>query len=198
LSGHVIVRITNTNPPSNAVLSGIFFDSVNGAPPSSGTAAFVTMDTITRGDWKGVYGADGYNVIDDSSSYPADVNVTPTGNSSYVWVGSTSDPRGMQKGTVNDRIAACWYSSGSFSIDLSFSDSNIHQAAFYILDWDNYYGRSQRIDILDVNNNVLDTRSVSAFTGGQYLVWNLSGHVVVRITNTNPPSNAVLSGILFR
>jgi hypothetical protein len=67
-----------------------------------------------------------------------------------------------------------------------------------MLDWDNYLGRSQRIDILDANNNLLDTRSISSFTGGQYLVWNLSGHIILRITNTTPPSNAVLSGIFFR
>jgi len=54
------------------------------------------------------------------------------------------------------------------------------------------------VDILDSNNNVLDSRNVSGFVNGQYLVWNLSGHLTVRITNTNGSSNAVLSGIMFR
>jgi hypothetical protein len=54
------------------------------------------------------------------------------------------------------------------------------------------------VDILDGNNTLLDSRAASSFINGQYLVWNLSGHVVVRITNTNPPSNAVLSGLFFR
>jgi subtilisin family serine protease len=198
LSGHVIIRITNTNPPSNAVLSGIFFGGGGGnaVPPTTGTASFVKTDTTTQGTWKGSYGAEGYNVINDSISYPAYVNVTPTGNASYVW-GPTSDVRGMQKAFVNERIAACWYSSASVNIDLSFNDSNPHQVALYMLDWDNYLGRTQRVDILDTNNTVLDTRSVGAFTGGIYLAWNLSGHVIIRITNTNPPSNAVLSGIFF-
>jgi hypothetical protein len=54
-----------------------------------------------------------------------------------------------------------------------------------MIDWDNR-GRSDRVDILDVNNNVLDTRTVSSFVGGQYLVWNLTGHVIVRITTLQP------------
>jgi subtilisin family serine protease len=201
LSGHVIVRISSTGSP-NAVLSGILFGTGSGSPPPppppASSAAFVKADATTQGTWKGVYGADGYNVINDSASYPSYVNVTPSGNSSWVWVSSTSDPRGLQKGTLTDRIAACWYSSSSFNLDVSFTDGNTHQVAFYMLDWDNFYGRTQRIDILDPGNNVLDTRSISSFTGGQYLVWNLSGHVIVRITNTNPSSNAVLSGIFFR
>jgi len=35
-----------------------------------------------------------------------------------------------------DRIAANWYSSGSFTIDLAFHDSNTHQVAVYLVDWD--------------------------------------------------------------
>jgi hypothetical protein len=89
--------------------------------------------------------------------------------------------------------------SDSFTIDLAFNDSNLHQVALYLLDWDTYSGgRVERIDILDVNGNVLDMRSASSFVNGQYLVWSLSGHVLVRITNTNPSGNAVLSGLFFR
>jgi hypothetical protein len=83
-------------------------------------------------------------------------------------------------------------------VDVNFHDTNTHQVALYLLDWDSFYGRTERVDILDANNTILDSRSVSSFVNGLYLVWNLSGHVVVRITNTNPPSNAVLSGLFFR
>ncbi len=189
LSGHVTVRVTNTN--SNAVVSGLFF-GVGGA---TATASFVKTDTTTTGSWKGAYGSDGYNVIGDSVSTPSYVSVTPSGNSTYVWNASTADVRALQKASATDRLAGCWYTSTSMTIDLRFDDSNTHQVAFYLLDWDNYSGRTERIDILDSNNNVLDTRSVSNFVGGEYLVWNLSGHVIVRVTNTN--SNAVVSGLFF-
>jgi hypothetical protein len=66
----------------------------------------------------------------------------------------------------------------------------------YLLDWEGG-GRTERVDILDANGNVLDTRPVSSFANGQYLVWNLSGHVVARITNTNASANGVVSGLFF-
>ncbi len=196
LSGHVTARITNLNGPANAVLSGLFFG--NGAGPAN-TAAFVRADATTGGSWKGVYGSEGFNVIADSASYPAYASVTPSANLSYIWAGSASEPRDLQKGSAADRIAACWYSDTSFNVDLAFSDANTHQVAFYFLDWDTYQGgRVQRVDLVDPTGKVLDTRTVSSFSSGVYLVWNLSGHVTARFTNLNAPANAVLSGLFFR
>jgi subtilisin family serine protease len=192
LSGHVIIRITNASV--NAVVSGIFFGGGTATQPSGGTAAFVKTDTTTQGGWKGAYGGDGYNVINDSASYPAYATVTPSGFNSYVWASSTGDVRALQKVTQSDRLAACWYTLGASTIDLAFKDSNTHQVALYLLDWDPAQ-RVEKIDILDASNNVLDTRTVSGFSGGQYLVWNLSGHVIIRITNASV--NAVVSGIFF-
>jgi hypothetical protein len=44
---------------------------------------------------------------------------------------------------------------------------------------------------------VLDTRTLSAFNGGKYLVWNLRGHVTLRVTK-QVGGNSVISGVLFR
>jgi streptogramin lyase len=157
-------------------------------PAPTGTAAFLRTDTTTGGSWRTAYGADGYNVIGDLANYPAYVTVTSSGNSQYTWTSSTSDPRALQKASSTaDRIAACQYSATSFSADLKFSDTNTHQVALYLLDWDLFVGgRSERVDILDENGNVIDSHSVSGFANGGYLVWNLSGHVIIRITNTGP------------
>jgi subtilisin family serine protease len=198
LSGHVAVRITNTNAGSNALLSAILFGgSASGAPSA---ATFVKSDATTSGAWHGVYGLDGYNIMGNAASYPAYVAVTPSGNATVTWSGSTSDPRAPQKAPpATDRIAACWVTATSMTVDINFTDGNAHQFALYLMDWDHDGGgRSERVDILDGSGNVLDTRSASGFGNGQYLVWNGTGHVVVRLTNTNASSNAIMNGLFFR
>jgi hypothetical protein len=173
--------------------------ALGGSSPPLATATFVKTDTSTSGSWKGAYGTDGYIVMGDTASTPAYATVTPSGNLSYTWAGSTSDSRALQKATSpTDRIAACWYNSTPFSIDLMLNDNAPHQVALYFLDWDDYLHRSERIDILDANNTLLDSRTVTSFVNGQYLVWNVSGHVTIRITNTNSLSNAVVNGVFFR
>jgi len=162
------------------------------------SAVFVKTDTTTQGSWKSVYGSQGANVIGDSASYPSYVIVTPSANTNYLWAASTIDVRAPLKlSSTTVRVAGCWYSSGVFTIDLNFTDGQTHQVALYALDFDTSNRRSEKIDILDAHGALLDTRPVSSFTGGQYLVWNLSGHVIVRVTNTTPAFNAVASGLFF-
>ncbi len=190
LSGHVQLRLTGTAGP-NAVLNGLFFST--SASPTA-TAQFIKLDSTTQGTWKGVYGADGYNVINNAISYPAYVTPVPTGNSSYTWP-ATTDVRALQQANSGSRIAAVWYAASSFTIDLPFSGTQVYQMAVYCLDFDNE-GRAQRLDILDTNNNVLDSRSLTDMSGGVWVVWNLSGHVQLRLTGTAGP-NAVLNGLFF-
>jgi hypothetical protein len=170
--------------------------TLNPVGTTTGTATFQALDTTTEGTWKGVYGGDGYNVINDRVAYPSYVTVTPSGQNSHTWAGSTTDVRALSKASSStDRIAATWFSSSSFLIDLAFKDTAQHQLAIYCLDWDTT-SRAERIDILDTNGVLLNTQNVSNFHNGQYLVWQLSGHVQVRVTNTGN-SNAVISGLFF-
>jgi hypothetical protein len=78
---------------------------------------------------------------------------------------------------------------------MAFSDTAQHRLAIYCLDWDEL-SRSQTISILDgTSNAVLDSRSVTNFSAGEWVVWNVSGHVIVQVSNTGP--NAVISGLFF-
>ncbi|MCI0628352.1 MAG: hypothetical protein L0387_42995, partial [Acidobacteria bacterium] len=118
------------------------------------------------------------------------------GQSNYTWAGSTTDLRALQKGAASDRIASTWYSTSSFDIDINLTDGNWHQVGIYCLDWDNN-GRAQRVDILDaVSGTVLNNVNLAAFSNGQYLIWNLKGHVKLRITRTAGHSS-VVSGLFF-
>jgi len=81
-------------------------------------------------------------------------------------------------------------------VDLNFSDSAVHQVAFYFVDWDSY-GRNLRVQVLDANGNVLSTQNLTSFVNGAYLVWNLTGHVKLQVTNQGG-GNPVLSGIFLQ
>jgi hypothetical protein len=71
--------------------------------------------------------------------------------------------------------------------------------ALYLLDWDQYGGgRNEQVQILDATTgNVLSTESAANFANGEYLVWNVSGDIEVRVTNLNNSSNAVLNGLFL-
>ena len=72
-----------------------------------------------------------------------------------------------------------------------------HPVALYLLDWDGNGGRGERVDIVDaVSGKVLDSQTAAGFNGGEYLVWDLGGRVLVRVTKLSGP-NAVLSGLFF-
>jgi len=163
----------------------------------SSAANFVTADTNTEGSWHGVYGADGYSVANDSQSIPSYATFAVQNPSSYTWVASTTDPRALQNGSNTGRIASTWYLSGTFSFDVNLTDGNLHQFALYALDWD-VSGRSETIQVVDANTGaVLDTRTLSNFNNGVYLVWNISGHVKINVI-WNTGANAVVSGAFFK
>jgi RHS repeat-associated protein len=191
LKGHVKLKVTKL-AGTNAVISGLFFEADN-------NASFITTDTTTQGNWKGTYGSDGYNVVNDAASYPSYATVSVSGQSAYSWNSSTTDARALLKAaSTTDRIAACWYSYTNFTIDVNLTDGNTHKVAVYLLDWENA-ARNSTIEVLDATSNaVLDTRNLSSYAGGKYLVWNLHGHVKLKLSHVSPTGlNAVLSGLFF-
>ena len=95
--------------------------------------------------------------------------------------------QGLAKSGGTDRIASTWFSATSFDIDINLTDGNWHQIAFYCLDWDSNDTRIQTVEVLDaVSGTVLDSRSLSDFSNGRYLIWNLAGHVKIRATKLGP------------
>jgi hypothetical protein len=112
---------------------------------------FLGTDTSTHGGWSGSLGADGKNVIGDSSSYPSYATVTPLGTTTFTWASSTSDTRALQKlSNTSDRIAAGWYAWNSMDINIMQTGGSAHQMAIYCLDWDTSI-RTERIDIMELN-----------------------------------------------
>src|SRR5712664_430300 len=164
---------------------------------SNGAVAnFTGTDTSTQGSWHGVYGADGYSVANDTQSLPSYASFAVQNQQNYTWTSSTTDPRALQTGSGTGRIASTWYNGSTFTFDVNFTDGTTHRFALYALDWDST-ARAESIQIVDANSGaVLDTRNISLFNNGIYLIWNLSGHVKIYVTRT-AGSNAVISGAFF-
>ena len=162
-------------------------------------ATFVNTDTSTQGNWHGVYGADGYSVANDSQNIPSYATLAVQNQNNWTWAASTTDPRALQTGSGTGRIAATWYGNSPFGFDVNLTDGNVHRFALYVVDWDNN-GRVETVQIVDANTGaVLDTRNLSNFTNGIYLIWDLSGHVKVNVTwTTGSGVNAVVSGVFFK
>lgn len=166
-------------------------------PPVPDWAGFAGTDTMTLGSWEGIYGADGYMLATDAQNPPPYSIVTISDASLFQWSASTPDPRGLARPGA-DRVAGTWYNanSASFTVDMQFNDSAAHQLALYFVDWEDA-GRTESITISDAAGVTLDTEQLEGFSGGQWLIWNASGHVSISIASTNPTTNAVLSGIFF-
>jgi hypothetical protein len=146
-----------------------------------------------------VYGAKGYAVAGDSQSIPNFATFSVSNqNGLWTWITGTSDSRALQTGNNSGRIAAAWYKNHeSFVIDVNFTDSQSHGFALYAVDWDSQ-GRSESIQILDaVTGQILDTEMISNFSNGIYLIWNISGHVTINITD-DVGANAIVNGVFFQ
>jgi glucose/arabinose dehydrogenase len=192
VSGNVLITFT-TLSGNNAVLSGLFF----GPPPATtSSAAFIKQDTTTQGNWIGAYGTQGYNVVANAANIPSYATVTPSGPLNYIWAASTTDPRALQTADGASRIAATWYSTTSFTVDVNLTDGLIHDLELYFVDWDST-SRSESVTIRDATTGmVLNTETVSTFNSGVYLNWAVSGNVLITFTNLSG-NNAVLSGLFF-
>jgi hypothetical protein len=132
----------------------------------------------------------------DVATIPSAVTLDVSPVLTRTWEASTTDPRALQKLNSSDRIAAAYYSPTWFEIDLNITDGQVHQIALYCLDWDSN-ARAQTIEARDYTTGaLLYSRSISSFHDGQYLVLNVAGHVVFRVTRT-AGADAVVSGIYF-
>lgn len=167
------------------------------ATGGNGAASFAGTDVVTHGTWRGIYGTDGYNVVSDTSNYPAYATVTTSNASIWTWADPTADPRGLQRAAGSSRLAATWYrNTGPFTIDINLTDGFAHDVALYMVDWE-FAWRTQLIEIRDAaTNDLLDSRTVSAFSDGQYWRWTLRGHVRISVGKIFGPS-AVVGGVFF-
>jgi hypothetical protein len=155
------------------------------------------LDVRTGGNWPGVYGKDGYCLPDQPSHLPDYARLLLDGPAETVWAASSDEVRAPRRPRGKGRGAACWDGTGELVADLEFIDGKTHQVSLYFLDWDSDNGRVQTVELLDADTGqVLDRHTLERFRDGIYLVWQLKGHVQVRVTPRG--GHAVLSGMFFQ
>jgi hypothetical protein len=165
--------------------------------PGGAVATFLKMDATTQGNWQTSYGADGYSITPQSQSLPPYAGFSVSNQQNWTWASSTSDQRALQNVTGAGRTAATWYNNYStFTLDVNSSDSNPHQVSIYAVDWDSR-SRAETIQVVDAaTGTVLDSRSISSFVNGVYLVWNITGHVKFNVIKSSG-DNSVISGVFW-
>ena len=174
----------------------------------SSKAAFIATDDATSGDWSNMYGSDGFIMPAyfygiDNKAFPSYLSAVDYGTMG-TWQFATWNTANGKCLTVAPGNYCCPYlgtlwTGASDTITLYVNDTNYHQLALYICDFDNYGGgRNENVQILDLNNNVLaSANNQTGFGNGRWIRFSFQGSVKIRLTNNNPSANAVLSAIMF-
>ncbi len=193
---------TNPSGQGGAIYNAPSTLNATGAVLAAGGVLFSTDNTFTANSAQAqrVYGTDSYNIINDLATAPPYANLSYSGDGTYTWTNSTTDPRALQKADAGatDRIASTIYSIGnSLSISVNIADGNAHNISLYALDWDST-ARSEQIQVINpATGAILDSRTISAFHNGVYLTWTIRGNIKFVITSLNASSNAVIAGVFF-
>lgn len=168
--------------------------TVNAAPSQ---ALFAGEDSHTGGSWQNTYGSAGYSLFDRGSSLPNFSSVQPLQGAFYSWGEVDTDPAALQLPHSSWREAFAWFDTGPLELELHLPDGEPRRVALYFLDWDGENQRSQTVQILHaVTGEILDQQSVSHFSQGTYLSWDVRGNLRLRIL-PGDFGTTVISGIFL-
>ncbi|MEP6663664.1 MAG: hypothetical protein ABJC04_08365 [Verrucomicrobiota bacterium] len=161
-------------------------------PPAK--AEFLRTDVVTKGNWKGVYGREGFVIINDQTNLPSFLQFTAENVLPHTWGHPTNENALLQSGSTG-RIAAAWSYAHPIQITAKFADGYERQMGLYFLDWTSM-GRSLDVKIANLSGKILSQQHISDFGGGKYFLWRVQGGIRIQIQSTGP-GNTVLSGIFF-
>ena len=177
------------------------------------SVTFLGMDTTTLGNWKGVYGQDGFILSDfGSMNNPPYTNFNGVNANLKlldIWScsdGHTCDPRELNKQpfsyTSAERVESYYYQREWDDFQVNTFDNATHRIALYFCDYE-FYGRQVQVIAHNTNTGaVLDTRLLSNYSGGVYLIYNYTGNVDFEIVDNITPTtktipNGTISGFFW-
>jgi hypothetical protein len=177
-----------------------------GRNTQTSTAAFLGTDETTKGDWPTKYGFDGF--LMPRYFFGRDCRVWPdylcavdcasfTNRQFSSWNSST--PSSLLTSPIGycARYLGALETSDSGSVTLYVNDAQPHRLALYVCDFEKA-GREQTIELLDLQGHTLAPAcTVSGFETGNWLRFQFSGNIQVRLRNRKSSSTAVLSALMF-
>lgn len=175
-------------------------------------AKFVQEDSLTGGDWGGVYGHDGRLLF---NYFPKDSNlailpvyvksVTCTKNFNLSWAIGVIDKRAPAPDNRNGFPRNAGYictrdpraCDQTMTVDVVLTNGSPVQMALYFVDWDNK-ARKTAIEMFDLETKkmVAPVKIVKNYARGRYIIYEYNRSVRFRINQVRG-TNAVLTAIFF-
>ncbi len=164
------------------------------------------QDDTTSGNWGGVYGKDGYVLMDydnngtNHENLPSYVqSVTCKRGKFTQWTNDVSDTRVLASDGRNEdaRNAGAYYDRCSMFVDIRLKQPHPYRVAAYVVDYDRH-DRQQAVDIYNLPTLILaaPTQAVREFQKGKYVIFDCHDSVRLRFDTISGP-NSVVSGIFF-
>ncbi|MBT4511143.1 MAG: hypothetical protein HOC20_02865 [Chloroflexi bacterium] len=192
--------------------------SYTGATPSYDAgpyvyrAPFIKLDKKTQGNWGGVYGKDGYALLNYHGVSKHQVTLPEFCKSIKYHRAkhanltlATQDPRAPAADSSNAtaRKVGCIHTGNPracqqrFGVDITVTDNSTYDLALYVVDWDKS-GMRLSAEILDLETKELigPTKQVEDSTNGAYLVYRVTGSCRVSVNHIRG-DNATLSALFF-
>ena len=178
-------------------------------------AKFISQDTVTSGNWGGIYGKDGFALCNyngdgtDKKNLPSYVTsidyFRAFGGSTRVpdnttWILATNDTRAPSPDSSNiiPRNATCLSNSDqTLSFTIGIKGTRDYQVALYFVDWENK-GSRVALEMFDATtlNLIAPVKIVNNYSGGKYLVYSYNKSAKFRIDKVRG-GIITLSGIFF-
>jgi len=177
-----------------------------GADTQSATADFLGIDATSKGNWPTNYGSEGFIML--RYFYGRDCQAWPdylcavdyggfTNRQLSLWKNATASTLLTSPISYCARYLGALDTTNSGSIKIYVSDTQPHQLALYVCDYDKK-GREETIELADMQGHGLAPAcTVSNFEEGKWLRFQFSGSIQVRLTNRKIDSTAVLSALMF-
>ena len=184
-------------------------------PKEEFAAQYIKEDTITSGNWGGVFGKEGYVLCNyngdstDKKSLPSYVTsidyFRAFGGSNQVpdnttWKLGTSDKRAAAADSKNQtpRNATCIYNPDqTMTVTIGINGTEDYQVALYFVDWEKK-GSRVAVEMFDANslNLIAPVKIINNYSGGKYLVYAYNKSAKFRLNNVRG-GFVTLSGIFF-